>query len=116
MVYDIVIRDGLTFDGTGKVPPRILNVVDAHDRGPVGDARLPGRAHALRRRAAAGAGLPESVRHGVTTVCIGSCSLSTIYATPEDCADIFTRVEALPREYVLPRSRAQDLERRRRAT
>jgi N-acyl-D-aspartate/D-glutamate deacylase len=46
-------------------------------------------------------GLPESVRHGVTTVCIGSCSLSTIFASAEDCADIFSRVEALPREYVL---------------
>ena len=46
-------------------------------------------------------GLNESVRHGVTTVCVGSCSLSTILSSNEDCADIFSRVEALPREHVL---------------
>ncbi len=50
----------------------------------------------------AGPGLHESVRHGVTTVFMGSCSLSTILSTPEDCADFFSRVEALPREHVLP--------------
>ena len=42
-------------------------------------------------------GLVESVRHGVTTVLVGSCSLSTIYCDPIDCADFFSRVEALPR-------------------
>jgi N-acyl-D-glutamate deacylase len=46
-------------------------------------------------------GLEESVRHGVTTVGVGSCSLSTVLASNEDCADIFSRVEALPREHVL---------------
>ncbi len=45
-------------------------------------------------------GLTESVRHGVTTVLVGSCSLSTIYSSPEDCADVFSRVEALPHEHV----------------
>lgn len=50
----------------------------------------------------AGPGLPESVRHGVTTVFMGSCSLSTILSEPEDCADFFSRVEALPRDNVLP--------------
>lgn len=45
-------------------------------------------------------GLQESVRHGVTTVCMGSCSLSTILSSVDDCADIFSRVEALPREHV----------------
>ncbi|MFN3201445.1 MAG: N-acyl-D-amino-acid deacylase family protein [Bradymonadia bacterium] len=49
----------------------------------------------------AGPGLDESVRHGVTTVCIGSCSLSTILSSPEDCADFFSRVEALPPDQVL---------------
>ncbi|MAQ14267.1 MAG: N-acyl-D-glutamate amidohydrolase [Sandaracinus sp.] len=46
-------------------------------------------------------GLKESVRHGVTTVFMGSCSLSTVLSAPEDCADFFARVEALPREHVL---------------
>ncbi|MEC8429461.1 MAG: amidohydrolase family protein, partial [Pseudomonadota bacterium] len=47
-------------------------------------------------------GLDESVRHGVTTVVTGSCSISAIMAEPEDCSDIFTRVEGVPRERVLP--------------
>ena len=38
--------------------------------------------------------LKESVRHGVTSVLIGSCSISMINAQPEDCSDLFTRVEA----------------------
>ena len=46
-------------------------------------------------------GLRESVRHGVTTVLLGNCSLSTVYADSEDAADLFSRVEAVPREYVL---------------
>ncbi|MGA8987213.1 N-acyl-D-amino-acid deacylase family protein [Aeromicrobium sp.] len=46
-------------------------------------------------------GLNESVRHGVTTVLVGNCSLSTIYSTPLDIADLFSRVEALPRPHVL---------------
>ena len=46
-------------------------------------------------------GLRESVRHGVTTVLLGNCSLSTLYSTPVDIADLFSRVEALPRDHVL---------------
>ncbi|MBK8811856.1 MAG: amidohydrolase family protein [Acidobacteria bacterium] len=42
--------------------------------------------------------LSESVRHGVTSVLLGGCSLSFVYADFEDCADMFTRVEAFPRE------------------
>ncbi len=46
--------------------------------------------------------LSESVRHGVTTVLVGSCSLSMICSRDEDASDIFTRVETVPRERVLP--------------
>jgi len=46
--------------------------------------------------------LTESVRHGVTTVVTGSCSISAIMSEPEDCSDIFTRVEGVSREQVLP--------------
>jgi len=46
--------------------------------------------------------LKESVRHGVTTVVIGSCSISMILSEALDCSDLFTRVEAVPREQVLP--------------
>ncbi|EUA76341.1 amidohydrolase family protein [Mycobacterium xenopi 4042] len=45
-------------------------------------------------------GLRESVRHGVTTVVLGNCSLSTVYADSADAADLFSRVEAVPREFV----------------
>jgi N-acyl-D-aspartate/D-glutamate deacylase len=45
--------------------------------------------------------LGESVRHGVTTVLVGGCSLSFVYADLEDCADMFTRVEAFPRDILL---------------
>lgn len=46
--------------------------------------------------------LSESIRHGVTTVLMGSCSLSFVYADVEDCCDMFTRVEAFPREILNP--------------
>ncbi|MBX9712322.1 MAG: amidohydrolase family protein [Pseudomonadaceae bacterium] len=46
--------------------------------------------------------LSESVRHGVTTVLVGSCSLSMVCSPAEDASDIFTRVETVPREKVLP--------------
>jgi N-acyl-D-aspartate/D-glutamate deacylase len=46
--------------------------------------------------------LGESVRHGVTTVLIGSCGLSFAVGEPEDLADMFCRVEGVPRAEVLP--------------
>jgi N-acyl-D-aspartate/D-glutamate deacylase len=46
--------------------------------------------------------LTESVRHGVTTVLIGSCGLSFAVGEPEDLADMFCRVEGVPRAEVLP--------------
>ncbi len=46
--------------------------------------------------------LGESVRHGITTVLLGSCGLSFVMGTPEDLADQFCRVESIPREKVLP--------------
>ena len=45
--------------------------------------------------------LSESLRHGVTTVLVGSCSLSTIHVGGSDAGDLFGRVEAIPREHVL---------------
>lgn len=46
--------------------------------------------------------LIESVRHGVTTVLVGSCGLSFAVGEPEDLADMFCRVEGVPRAEVLP--------------
>ncbi len=47
-------------------------------------------------------GLKESARHGVTSVILGSCSVSAIYNNPLDTSDSFTRVEAIPRHVMLP--------------
>jgi len=46
--------------------------------------------------------LHESVRHGVTTVVIGSCGLSLAVGDPVDLADMFCRVEGIPRSTVKP--------------
>jgi len=46
--------------------------------------------------------LHESLRHGVTTVFIGSCSLSAAVGDPVDIADMFTRVEAIPYRHLKP--------------
>ncbi|MEU4810712.1 amidohydrolase family protein [Nocardia fluminea] len=45
--------------------------------------------------------LSESVRHGVTTVLLGSCSLSTVHVDGEIAGDLFGRVEAIPRKHVV---------------
>jgi len=50
--------------------------------------------------------LGESLRHGVTTVTVGNCSISMVASAAEDCSDLFTRVESVPREQVLPLLRA----------
>jgi|GEM_PF-6530814 len=69
-----------TIDATGKwVIPGMLDVHTHYD------------AEVL-----AAPGLGESVRHAVTTMVLGNCSLSTVYAGAQDCADLFARVEALP--------------------
>ena len=43
-------------------------------------------------------GLDESVRHGVTTIVMGNCSLSAALGTKKDILDLFCRVESLPRD------------------
>jgi N-acyl-D-aspartate/D-glutamate deacylase len=45
-------------------------------------------------------GLSESVRHGVTSVIMGNCSLSLTVGKAQTLADIFLRVENLPRVLV----------------
>lgn len=117
----LIINNGLYFDGTGADGAiRHLKIVDgrvaeiseapfaATPTDEVIDAAgqwvMPGFLDTHTHYDAellAAPGLHESVRHGVTTVCIGSCSLSTILSNPEDCADMFSRVEALPHANVL---------------
>ena len=119
-VYDTLIRGGRWFDGTGA-PSRICDI--GIFQGRVADvSQTPLHCESARVIEAKGhwvlpgfvdvhthydaeilvaPGLGESVRHGVTTVFLGSCSLSTVHATPVDCADLFSRVEAVPRPVVL---------------
>jgi N-acyl-D-aspartate/D-glutamate deacylase len=123
MTYDVIIRDGLWFDGTGKAPQtRTLGIRDGvvatvagPSDGPLDETGCPEVIDASGKWIVPGfidvhthydaevlldPGLRESVRHGVTTVLLGNCSLSTVYAESEDAADLFSRVEAVPREYV----------------
>lgn len=114
MVVDLLIRDGLVFDGLGAPPTRadvairdgrVLAVapgVEAPAAATV-DARgrwvVPGFVdihthYDLEIEIAPG--LAESVRHGVTAVVMGNCSLSLTVGEPETLADIFLRVESLP--------------------
>ncbi|MGV0744224.1 N-acyl-D-amino-acid deacylase family protein [Mycolicibacterium sp. XJ870] len=121
MSYDVIVRNGLWFDGTGK-PPQVRTlgirdgVVAAVSAKPLDEAGCPDIIDAGGKWVIPGfidvhthydaeilldPGLRESVRHGVTTVLLGMCSLSTVYADTEDAADLFSRVEAVPRQYVL---------------
>ncbi|MEI7518646.1 MAG: amidohydrolase family protein [Mycobacteriaceae bacterium] len=121
MSYDAIIRGGRWFDGSGA-PSAVRNIgiragriaaVTPHDLDPTGcpqvieaDGKwvLPGLVDIHTHydvEVLGGPGLPESVRHGVTTVLIGSCSLSTIHIGGVDAGNLFGRVEAIPREHVI---------------
>ena len=121
-MFDVLIKNGLFFDGTGA-PGAIRHigvrdgkvavisasplyegdckqVIDASERW-VTPGFVDMHTHYDAELVAAPA-LKESVRHGVTTVMIGSCSISMVLSSAEDCSDLFTRVESVPREHVLP--------------
>ncbi|WP_082969561.1 N-acyl-D-amino-acid deacylase family protein [Mycobacterium kyorinense] len=121
MTYDAIIRNGRWFDGTGG-PSAIRNIgirdgrvsaVTAADLDPAGcpqviDATgkwvLPGLLDIHTHydvEVLDGPSLAESLRHGVTTVFVGSCSLSTIHVDGVNAGDLFGRVEAIPREHVI---------------
>ncbi len=120
--FDLIIKNGRFFDGTGApAAPRNLAIrggrvvaisetaLDELGCNEVIDAAgcwvMPGfldtHTHYDAEIEAAPA-LRESVRHGVTTVTFGSCSIGMVCADAEDCSDLFTRVESIPREHVLP--------------
>ncbi|GGC59134.1 N-acyl-D-amino-acid deacylase family protein [Marinobacter halophilus] len=120
--YDVLIEGGRYFDGTGAASSirhlaikdgRIARVteepIDHGQADRVIDATgkwvTPGFLDTHTHYDAellVSPSLSESVRHGVTTVLVGSCSLSMICSDYEDASDIFTRVETVPRERVLP--------------
>lgn len=119
--FDTIIKDGRWFDGTGAEPAvRSLGIVDGRvvavsdqpldETGcrRVIDARglwvMPGMVDIHTHydiEVLEEPGLVESVRHGVTTVLLGSCSLSTVHVGPTDAGDLFGRVEAIPRRHVI---------------
>ncbi len=121
MTYDTVIAHGRWFDGTGAPSAvRHLGLRDGVvatisetplDTGPeteVIDAAgrwvIPGMVDIHTHydvEVLDGPGLPESVRHGSTTIMLGSCSLSTIHVDGVDAGDLFGRVEAIPRQHVI---------------
>ena len=119
--WDLLIRNALVFDGTGATPreedvavaagriaargagldpARAAKVVDA-----AGRWLMPGlvdiHTH-LDLELELAPGLPESVRHGTTTVVVGNCSLGTAFGAQrrngdDPILDCFTRVENIPK-------------------
>jgi N-acyl-D-aspartate/D-glutamate deacylase len=119
-MFDVVIQNGRYFDGLGspsairhvgiragrveRISETVLPVAGAKVIDASGQWVLPGFLDVHTHYDAevlVAPGLGESVRHGVTSVFLGSCSLSTVHVDPLDGADLFSRVEAVPREHVL---------------
>jgi len=121
VTYDTIIRGGRWFDGTGA-PSAVRNIgirggrvatittaeLDAGTGCEVIDAAgrwvLPGMVDIHTHydiEVLGGPTLAESLRHGVTTVLLGSCSLSTIHIDGTEAGDLFGRVEAIPRDHVI---------------
>jgi N-acyl-D-aspartate/D-glutamate deacylase len=113
---DVVIRNGQFFDGANS-PAQTADVAIADGKVRAVGARLPltGRREIDARgqwvmpgmldihthydaEVEAMPGLEESVRHGVTTVVMGNCSLSAALGETKDILDLFCRVESLPRD------------------
>ena len=120
MQYDTVIVNGRWFDGTGApsalrnigvrdgrvatVTAGALDTTGADVVDATGQWVIPGIIDIHTHydiETLCEPELSESLRHGVTTVMLGSCSLSTVYLDNVDAGDIFGRVEAIPRQYVI---------------
>jgi N-acyl-D-aspartate/D-glutamate deacylase len=112
-MLDLLIQNGLVFDGLGSPPVRAdigiragkivalepsltataREVVDASSLW-IAPGFLDIHTHYDLELEIA-PGLSESVRHGVTSVVIGNCSLSIAIGEPQMLADMFQRVETL---------------------
>lgn len=110
-----IIRNGLYFDGTGEkgqqkdvvikdnkidaVLDKAPSVEGAKEIDATGHWITPGlldiHAHYDAELEVMPA-LEESVRHGVTTVIIGNCSLSAALGKDKEIVDLFARVENIP--------------------
>lgn len=118
MDFDVVIRNGRVYDGTGA-PATLENIgirdghIAAVTTDPIegkeeidatGQWVIPGLIDIHTHydvELLNGPALTESLRHGVTTVVVGSCSISTVHVGAVDAGDLFGRVEAIPREHVI---------------
>ena len=117
-MHDLLIRNATLYDGTGD-PPRRADVAVADGHIAAIDARIDGEAREVRDadglwltpgfldihthydlEVEIAPTLTESVRHGVTTVVMGHCSLSLTVGEPGMLADIFQRVENFPPELI----------------
>ncbi|MEC3952338.1 amidohydrolase family protein [Nocardia sp. CDC153] len=120
-MYDTIIKNGRWFDGTGA-PSAIRNLgirdgrvatVSTTPLDETGCARvidatgrwvMPGMIDIHTHydvEVLLDPSLSESLRHGVTTLLLGSCSLSTVHVAGSDAGDLFGRVEAIPRKHVV---------------
>lgn len=118
---DTIIAGGQVFDGKGNAPVT-ADVAVRGDRVVAIGRDLPrdARTHVIDARGRwvvpgfidlhthydaeleVDPALSESVRHGVTTVMLGSCSLSLAIGSPDDLCDMYCRVEGMPDELVRP--------------
>lgn len=118
MSFDVVIKNGRYFDGTGgQSALRNVGISDGHvaavTEEPIegveeidasGQWVMPGLIDIHTHydvELLNGPALSESLRHGVTTVVVGSCSISTVHVDGVDAGDLFGRVEAIPRDHVI---------------
>ncbi|WP_430331300.1 N-acyl-D-amino-acid deacylase family protein [Rhodococcus sp. ACT016] len=121
MSYDAIVKNGRWFDGTGAPSAtRHLGIRDGRvatvSAEPLDETGCPRVIDASGKWVIPGMldihthydvevllrpQLDESVRHGITTVFVGSCSLSTVHVGPSDAGDLFGRVEAIPRRHVV---------------
>lgn len=123
---DLIIRHGTVYDGTGA-PPRQTDIAIRDGRiSALGDALPASEAREIDARGClvmpgaidihthydaeveAHPELSESLRHGVTSVIFGNCSLSAALGDAEDIADMFARVENLPKDVLMRWFRDKD--------
>lgn len=121
VTFDAIVRNGRWFDGTAA-PSAVRNIgirdgrIAAVSRDDLDDTGCPQVMDATGKwvlpglidihthydvEVLDGPALSESLRHGVTTVLLGSCSLSTIHVDGVNAGDLFGRVEAIPRDHVI---------------
>ncbi|APW43971.1 N-acyl-D-amino-acid deacylase family protein [Rhodoferax saidenbachensis] len=120
MAPDLLVRNGLLFDGSGSAP-RQTDVLVRNGKveriapalpTPPGVREINAQGHWVMPGAIdihthydveveAAPGLKESLQHGVTSVIFGNCSLSMALGSAEDAVDLFARVENLPRDVLM---------------